>query len=778
MVVLVALVPILLAGAALAQERPSLSGTVRDRDNGEPIARVLVEAVGTSRHAWSDSLGAYELSLPEPGSQRVRLSRLGYDGLELEVVLPPLGDMRLDVTLRARPVALSGVQLESEREERSPPRAGGDEVPFPEIGTRSYAPGDRYLVPPSGEPDALWATSSSPDVALRPDLPTALHVRGGSADQNLVLLDGVPVLSPHHSGGVLSALPPDALDEVTLHSGVPSARLGGALSSAIEIRTLDVPRRGLASRGGLGTRDWRGSVAHALPGGAGGLLVAGRRSYRTAFPGDDDQGNGFGDLLARGTLDLPGGGIDVLSFASEDHLAFAAAPEGDGEVGVAGASAPVSVPAASSNRYRWSSRAVGIAWRREWPGGARAEVRAWRSTFDATVGWAAEVGGVRLKSAWSDLGSAARMERPLAGGVASGGLSLERLQVGYTVGGPEAPDLPSPGDSLLALDSGAAVLSAFAEQVWSAGERWSFRAGLRGQSDPAGNLLAEPRLSLSFAPAAAVLLSAGYGRTHQIVQSLRNEESILDAITGIDLPVMAGMPGVPVARSDQVTAAVAAQLAAGTTLELDAYARWLDGLVLVAPATSQPFALGGFETGSGRAAGVVLALEHRRPRLVARAAYAVGTVVRRADGVSYHTSYERPRSLSGAVDWRIEDRTRVTAGFQAIAGAPTTPVLGSLTWDPFDRLGRRGELEGSPQRTAGPLNEQRLPPYVRLDLGLRRELGTSWLREGAGLATYLDVLNVLGRRNVVGYALDPDTGARRPLTLLGRALTFGLEWRY
>jgi hypothetical protein len=774
------LILVLRTGAAAAQEGPALRGIIRDRDGGEPVARVLVEAVGRSRQAWSDSLGTYELPLLAAGPQRIRLSRLGYAGLDLEVELPSSGVMRLDVTLSPRPLELSGVRLESLRDPREPPGAGPGEASRPEIGAWSFTPGDGRLGAPLGEPDALWATSGAPDVVLRPDLPTSLHVRGGSADQNLVLLDGIPVLSPYHAGGVLSALPVDAVEEVRLHGGVAPASLGGALSSAIEIRTVDVPRHGLASAGGIAIRGMRGAFGHALPGGRGGLLLAGRRSYRPGFPGGDDKAGRFGDLVAKLTLDLPRGAIDVLGFTSEDRLAFAAAPEPDGDATAGGESAIESDPAPveSSNRFGWGSRALGITWRGALAGGARGEVRAWGSGFDATLDWASDPGGLRLRSSRSQVGGLARIDGPLAGGSASAGVSLEGLRVRYDLRDLATPDLAPPDDSLLGLESRAAILSAFLEQEWSAGERWSFRTGLRGQTGPVRDLLVEPRLSLSFAPSADVLLSAGYARTHQAVQSLRNEESILDAVAGIDLPVMAGMPGVPVGRSDQLAASVGARLGTATRFELEAYTRWLDGLVLVAPTTSQPFAVTGFETGRGRASGAALVLDHQGPRLAARASYAVGSVVRRTDGVEYHTTYERPRSLSAAVDWRVFGRTRVASGLTAAIGSSTTALAGPLTWEPFNPLVAGGELEGSPQRTTGPLNGQRLPTYLRLDLGVRQEWGVGWLREGAVLAAHLDVLNLLDRQNVVGYALDPDTGARRPLTLLGRSLTFGLEWRY
>lgn len=765
-----------LAAAAAAQEAPTLEGTLRDHGDEQPIAAVLVEALGTHRHAWSDSLGEYELSLVETGPQRIRFSRLGYEGLEVEVVLPSEGELRLDASLRARPIAMSGVRLDSPRASGLPLVSVPHQGPMPELGATTFAPGDRRLAAPSGEPDVLAAAAGTPGVVVRPDLPTALHVRGGSADQNLVLLDGIPIPSPYHSGGVLSALPPDAVADATLHAGVPPAALGGALSSTIEVRTLDVPRSGFSSRGGVGVRGLRAVASQPLPGGGGGLLLAGRRSYRPGFPGgDDNPGGGFNDVLAKATLDLGDGGIDALGFASNDDVGFVANPEVEGEP--AGGELAVLPPGEGFNRFRWNSRAAGLTWRDGDAGALRREVRAWGSGFDATLDWAAESAPVRLSSVRSQLGLEARMAGPLAGGSASGGVSFERLDLHYDVENLTPPVEPL-ADSLLALESSTEIVSAFFEEVWSVGPRWALRVGLRGQVDPGRYVLPEPRLQVSFAPSAGVHLSAGYARTRQAVQSLRNEESILDAVAGIELPAAAGTRDLPVARSDQLTAGLSAEVVPGTRLTLDAYLRWLDGLVLVAPTTAQPFALWELETGSGRASGAALLVEHRSRRLAAQAAFSLGSATRHGDGVSYHTSFERSRSLSAAVDWRVRGATSVTAGLLAETGGPTSLVAGSFTWEPLEPLGGDGEVEGSPQHILGALNAARLPGYLRLDVGLRHEWAAAWLREGAGLSVQLDVLNVLDRRNAVGYALDPGTEVRRPLSLLGRSLVVGLEWRY
>ncbi len=787
---------VLLLSILVGGGRPDLSlrGVVRDRETAEPIENVLVEVLDEPGQAWSDSLGVYELPLRSVGPHRVRFSRLGYDTLEAEVVASGEAVLSLAVNLTPRPIALSGVRVLALGAE-APNGATPQPLGTPEVGSRSFVPGDWRLGGAFRGPDALGVLAVSPDVAIRGDAPTALHVRGGSAAENVFFLDGIPVFNATHAGGVLGAVNPDAVADVRLHAGVAPARLGGGLSSAIEIQTLGLPRDGFEARGAVAPHGARGTLVTGLPGGVGGLLVSGRGSYRSGlWDTDGSAGSSFGDLLAKATVNVPGGAVDVLAFQSRDRMAFDAfvepGPGGDAVVaegagGPDGSSAsagdasgaPDATLEETRNRFDWDSEALGLVWRRAWAPGLQSHLRAWRSGFDAAIDWAAEDGLLHLSSARTDVGLEGTIAGRFAAGQATAGLRLERTEVRYQVGSPETPADLAPTDSLLALESAPTILTVYAEEAWPVGDRLVLRAGLRGRAASGLGSALEPRFSLVLTPTSRLVLSAGYARTVQDVQSLRNEESILDAVVGIDLPVAADGRFVPSARADQLTAAAEAWLG-GTRVSLEGYSRWLEDVVLVAPVTSQPFALQGFEIGSGRASGAALVIERPGPRLSARMAFALATATRQAGDVAYHTSFERGQSVSLAVDYRLAPRTRLGMGLQAASGSPTSLVAGPFVWESLNPFGENGEIEGTPQRTLGSLNGERLPSYVRWDLALRQEWAAPWSRVGSLLAAYVDVGNVLSRDNPLGYVLESATSARQNISMFPRSVTFGLEWRY
>lgn len=759
---------------------PSLHGTIRDRDTGEPIERVSIEVLDEDRFGWSDSAGSYELRDLTAGSHRARFSRLGYAPVEIEVVLPPSGALRVDVTLAPNPVELARVELVEPR--RAPTEAdlqgirGG-------LGSKSLSADQVRLDPSSGEPDMFQSLTAYPDVMSRPEFPSGLHIRGGSGDQNLVLLDGIPVFGPHHSGGIYSSLDAEVLDRITLHAGIPPARVGNGLSSVIEVDTRRPGQESLRAQGRVGLVATGQTLEGPLPGGVGGFLVSGRRSYRQELFGEGESAESrLGDLFAKATLDLPYGTLDVLSFRSNDRLGFDANVgaddlDGTGPAERRGPDAGTVQPGDASfrNRFSWASRMQALVWRQARGDGGLWQARLWQSGLETEADWALGEGSVSLTSALSSLGLGGEVRWTSTSGPASAGFGIEQIRSHYGLdrfgkladGSAEEP---------LDLRSGPTLVSGFFEKTLTPSPRWAATLGLRGQIGSALAAHAEPRVSLSFAPVPDLLLSGGYARTYQNVQSLRNEESIIDVAFGADLPLAAGPSPVP--RSDQLAASVGARLPSGMELSLEGYTRWLKDVAVVAPFTSQPFATDRFGFARGRASGVNVTLARNEGALSGQLAYAFSKATRQLGELTYHPSFDRRHSVNLALGYQLRPSTRLRAALWAATGAPTTALDDALNWEPFDALSGEREISGSPQRTAGPLNQDRLPPYVRMDVGLRN----LWLLplgpRTAEITAFVDLINVLDRRNALGYVTGAHTAERLPLPMRPRSLNLGLEWRY
>ncbi len=750
----------------------SVHGTI-ESDRYEAVGGVRIEIPAEDVVAWSDSTGAYQIEGLEPGEYKIRFSQFGYHPLELQITVPHDGSLSLDVRLRTRFIvfpeisALAYASLLDPGEVLEP-------TGLPEIGSRVLAGEVLWSDPLARQPDVLEILSIVPGIDMAEESPTQLHVRGGSADQNLILLDGVPVYNPYHTSGVMSAISPDAVSEVAVHTGVFPARYGGRLSSVVDVETPVPGQNGLRVQGGAGLADFRMTVDSPMPGNTGGVLVGGRRTRYDLFRRgpflDKGRTSGFDDVLGKVSIDALGGRFDVVSLTSDNWL-FA---------NVIDESLVAEEDQAARNSALWSASTNAIAWTRSSDDTSEIRFQLWRSTTNSDIHWGTNSARYQTVNGLKHWGASGDVSWVRSETVGRAGITVEALSSKY-VADPLTSETAlslADADAVLDLRSNQKMVSTYVEHRWIARDHWIVNNGMRAVFADGHGVALEPRLSVHYRPDARITLSGGYARVHQYVQSLRNEESLLTAAFGAEPLVTADTENVPVGRSDQLTAALEARLSDRLLLTVDGHVRWLDDLVLVAPVTAQPFAVDGFEQGKGRAIGTGAALFYRGDRVDAEAIIEWSRIERRTGDITYNPGFERRRSVIAAASYRLTPQTKVRTAFQAAAGRPTSPIQEGFDWETFDRLSGEVEFSGTPLRVSETVNDERLPAYVRLDVGIRREWNPSLLGLSGSVMAYLDVTNVLGRDNFIGYGVTPSEFERRGLDLLPASATFGLEWSF
>ena len=210
---------------AARPRRVTLSGHITDAASGETLigAGILSGQTG----AVTNEFGFYTLTLPA-GQHRLQVAYIGYDQQLLE--LDVQRDTTLDFALQgnaaldaARIVARTDAGLQSAY-------LGSVEVPVAQIKNTPML---------FGEADVIKALQLLPGVQGGQEGFSGLHVRGGGPEENLVMLDGVPVYNMDHTLGLFSIFQPEAVKNVTLYKGSFPARYGGRISSIIDIRTND-----------------------------------------------------------------------------------------------------------------------------------------------------------------------------------------------------------------------------------------------------------------------------------------------------------------------------------------------------------------------------------------------------------------------------------------------------------------------------------------------------------------------------------------------------------
>lgn len=254
--------------------RLQLSGYVRDAASRELIRYALVVTDTDSIRTRSNTDGFYYLNLP-PGSHRIVVRAIGYAPLDTVIVLSE--SRTWDVAMTSRPVALQAVQIAVEQEKRDVD-PGSTEMSIARLDLATVRQAPAAL----GEVDPLRSIALLPGVSRSTDFSTAFSVRGGSSDQNLILLDEATIYNPAHVLGFLSVFNADAVADMTLHKGAIPARFGGRLSSVLDVRQREGNAGDLGGSASIGLLASRLLVEGPFTD-RGSFLVAGRRSYADLF---------------------------------------------------------------------------------------------------------------------------------------------------------------------------------------------------------------------------------------------------------------------------------------------------------------------------------------------------------------------------------------------------------------------------------------------------------------------------------------------------------------
>lgn len=755
-----------------------LYGDVRSSETLEPLAGSVIEVLGLTRVTVTDAGGHYRIVLP-PGPHVVQVSRLGYQTRTIEILVAAEttadSSMRVDISLVPRPLRFQRLAVLG----RAPHGLAASAFDGTrEIGSRRVIAEDVRADPAIRDADMLQALGTNA-VAMTPaaERSPALHVRGGSSDQNLILLDGAPVYSPYHVAGAPAILGPDVIADATLHAGVPPARLGGALSSIVELRTARPDSSRWHLRGESNTFGIRQTVSGPLPGTAGTILASGQRSLAALMrrSGQTATRTDYGSAFVRVAFPLGAGELGIVSLRSADRLEFDAIAQGEGGGGrTTDDRAATGYASAESPRHRflWSAGTDAVTWRIV-QRNVSLSARAWRSTFGSSSVWAADTAvdlGSRL--AWG--GASGEGEWSVRRVRITAGAGAERIRTRDV-----ARFVTVQGAAIPPLFRDASTIPGFAslQAEWRNDGRWQISGGLRGAGAVGRPFALEPRAQVRFAPTAALAFTGGLSRTSQSIQSLRNEESIVGTIASAGLPHLGGRGAAP-AHADQVSISVEATAGAHSTLTLDGYTRRLSNLLLVAPATSQPFATSRFERGSGRASGLLIEFSRDGERLRGSAAYAYTVSSRASPAMRYRPTFVATHGLLSALSYRPQRGTILRASFRWAAGRRASILEGALDWTPSQAGLRSSDLAGTPQSLVGPLAGERLGAFARGDLGIEHNWRAAAFGRASSLTGYLDVSNVLDRVNAVGVTLPDPTRAPVLIPSASRAVTVGLRWAY
>ncbi|NJB72104.1 hypothetical protein GGR42_002595 [Saonia flava] len=253
-----------------AQESFTVSGTIADKINGESLFGTSIYLKDTSIGGISNEYGFYSITAPK-GTYTLVVSYMGYSDFRQEITLE--SNMKLNIELQEFSTELNEVVVTDEEKERVNLRKAEVSVNKLNINTVKQMP----VV--LGEVDVLKSLQMLPGVTNNGEGSSGFHVRGGAADQNLVLLDEAIIYNSSHMLGFFSIFNADAIKDMKLYKGGIPARFGGRVSSVLDIRQKDGNNKNFAMTGGLGLISSRLAAEGPMFNNKGSFLVAGRASY-------------------------------------------------------------------------------------------------------------------------------------------------------------------------------------------------------------------------------------------------------------------------------------------------------------------------------------------------------------------------------------------------------------------------------------------------------------------------------------------------------------------
>lgn len=270
---IVFLIIILSSFTSFSQEKFTLSGTITDHKNNETLIGVNIYIPSLKIGTTTNEYGFYSLTVPA-GEQQIEISYVGYQSIQQTINLNQ--NTKNNFSLNESGEELQEVVITDNK--------GKANIKSPEMSTNKLSIATIKKMPVVlGEVDVLKSILLLPGVTNAGEGASGFNVRGGGADQNLILLDEATIFNSSHVFGFFSVFNPDAIKDLKLYKGGIPARYGGRASSVLDIYQKDGSSKDFHMNGGIGLISSRLLAEGPLVKDKGSFLIGGRASYAHLF---------------------------------------------------------------------------------------------------------------------------------------------------------------------------------------------------------------------------------------------------------------------------------------------------------------------------------------------------------------------------------------------------------------------------------------------------------------------------------------------------------------
>ncbi|MGB1268890.1 MAG: TonB-dependent receptor [Flavobacteriaceae bacterium] len=258
---------------SFTQEKFTLSGVINDNDTNETLIGVNVIIPNLQTGTTTNEYGFYSITLPN-GTYQIQISYLGYKSISDTIILNK--NKTLNYSLKEATETLDDVVITKNIEKIN--------LRKPQMSVNSLSIKTIKQMPVVlGEVDVIKSITLLPGVTNAGEGSSGFNVRGGAADQNLILLDEATIYNSSHLFGFFSVFNPDAIKDIKLYKGGIPAKYGGRVASVLDIYQKEGNKKEFHLNGGIGLVSSRLLAEGPLKKDKGSFLLGGRSSYAHLF---------------------------------------------------------------------------------------------------------------------------------------------------------------------------------------------------------------------------------------------------------------------------------------------------------------------------------------------------------------------------------------------------------------------------------------------------------------------------------------------------------------
>ena len=258
--------------SGFAQDKFTISGTISDAKNNETLIGVNILVKGSKNFTSSNEYGFYSITLPK-GDYEINISYVGYEIIDEKISLTDNVSKNFSLTESENLIEEVVITEKTKTNTRKP------EMSVNKLSINTI----KQMPVVLGEVDIIKSILFLPGVTNAGEGQSGFNVRGGGADQNLILLDEATIYNSSHLFGFFSVFNPDAIKDLKLYKGGIPSRFGGRASSVLDIYQKDGNSKNFHMNGGIGLISSRLLAEGPIVKDKGSFIVAGRGSYAHLF---------------------------------------------------------------------------------------------------------------------------------------------------------------------------------------------------------------------------------------------------------------------------------------------------------------------------------------------------------------------------------------------------------------------------------------------------------------------------------------------------------------